>query len=219
MNGRDIDEASASGVYAALLGLRLLGLTNVQKGTIAGAHFDDHRLAQTRMRDFVEQHHPAIFRSSLPAPRTGYVDDLEAAQTAPGGDGKRAPAGFDGQDAPLRTGRIFESAEGEKKDGAEEKPRRIQPPKHAAIIRFVTRGEIEEQLIAIVRQEKNVADELLKPETSLAEAGIDSLDSLTILFGIEEQFRISIPDDEARAVRTFGDLADIIEKRTTSAER
>lgn len=80
----------------------------------------------------------------------------------------------------------------------------------------MTRGEIEEKLIAIVRQEKNVADELLKPETSLADAGIDSLDSLTILFGIEEQFRISIPDDEARAVRTFGDLADIIEKRTTS---
>ena len=79
----------------------------------------------------------------------------------------------------------------------------------------MTRAEIEEQLIAIVRQEKNVADELLKPETPLAEAGIDSLDSLTILFAIEEQFRISIPDDEARAVRTFGDLIDIIVKRTS----
>ena len=79
----------------------------------------------------------------------------------------------------------------------------------------MTRAEIEEQLIAIVRQEKNVADELLKPATPLAEAGIDSLDSLTILFAIEEQFKISIPDDEARAVRTFGDLIDIIVKRTS----
>jgi acyl carrier protein len=83
----------------------------------------------------------------------------------------------------------------------------------------VTRGEIEERLIAIVRQEKNVADELLKPETALAEAGIDSLDALTILFAIEEQFAISIPDDEARAARTFGDLIDIIEKRAMSDER
>lgn len=168
------------------------------------------------MRHLIEQHHPAVLRSSLPAPRAGHVHDLEPAQTALVRDGARAPAGLDGEDAPLRTGGIFESAEGEKEDGAEEKPRRIEPPKHAAIIRSVTRGEIEEKLIAIVRQEKNVADELLKPETSLADAGIDSLDSLTILFGIEEQFRISIPDDEARAVRTFGDLADIIEKRTTS---
>lgn len=171
------------------------------------------------MRDFVEQHHPTILRPSLPPPRASHVHDFEAAHAAVIGDGARALAGFDGEDAPLRTRRIFEAAECEKEDGAEEKPRRIKPPKHAAIIRFVTRGEIEEKLIAIVRQEKNVADELLKPETPLAEAGIDSLDSLTILFGIEEQFHISIPDDEARAVRTFGDLADIIEKRTTSAER
>lgn len=83
----------------------------------------------------------------------------------------------------------------------------------------MTRAEIEEQLIAIVRQEKNIADDLLKPETLLADAGIDSLDSLTILFAIEEHFHISIPDDEARAVKTFDDLIDIISKRTMSDER
>ena len=75
----------------------------------------------------------------------------------------------------------------------------------------MTRGEIEEKLIAIVRQEKDVAEELLKPETALADAGIDSLDALTILFAIEEQFRISIPDDRARAMHTFGDMIDIVE--------
>jgi acyl carrier protein len=83
----------------------------------------------------------------------------------------------------------------------------------------VTRAEIEEQLIAIVRQEKHIAEDLLEPETSLADAGIDSLDSLTILFAIEEHFHISIPDDEARAVKTFNDLIDIIAKRTMSDER
>ena len=83
----------------------------------------------------------------------------------------------------------------------------------------MTREEIERELVAIVRQEKNVPDDLLRPETPLADAGIDSLDSLTILFAIEEQFKISIPDPEARAVRTFGDLIDIIEKRTMSDER
>lgn len=82
------------------------------------------------------------------------------------------------------------------------------------MIRAVTREEIEQKLVAIVRQEKDVPDALLVPATALADAGIDSLDSLTILFAIEEQFGISIPDDEARAVRTFGDLIDIIVKRT-----
>jgi len=75
----------------------------------------------------------------------------------------------------------------------------------------VTRGEIEEALIGIVRNEKDVPAELLRPETPLAEAGIDSLDSLTILFAIEERFGISIPDDRARAMLTFGDMTTIVE--------
>jgi len=75
----------------------------------------------------------------------------------------------------------------------------------------MTRGEIQEKLIGIVREEKNIAEEQLTPATELAAAGIDSLDSLTILFAIEEQFHISIPDDRARAIRTFGDMIDVVE--------
>jgi acyl carrier protein len=74
----------------------------------------------------------------------------------------------------------------------------------------VTREEIERQLIAIVQQEKEVAEDLLRPETALSDAGIDSLDSLTILFAIEEQFGISVPDDRARAMKTFGDMVDLV---------
>ena len=74
----------------------------------------------------------------------------------------------------------------------------------------MTRSEIEQKLVAIVRNEKDIAEDSLKPETLLAEAGIDSLDALTILFAIEEEFKISIPDDRARQVKTFGDLANIV---------
>jgi len=74
----------------------------------------------------------------------------------------------------------------------------------------VTRAEIQEQLVGIVRQEKNIDEALLRPETELAAAGIDSLDALTILFAIEERFKISIPDDRARAMKTFGDMIEIV---------
>ena len=75
----------------------------------------------------------------------------------------------------------------------------------------MTRDEIQQKLIDIVRKEKDIPDENLTLETPLADAGIDSLDALTILFEIEEQFRISIPDDKARAIRTFGDMVDVVE--------
>jgi acyl carrier protein len=76
----------------------------------------------------------------------------------------------------------------------------------------VTRGEIEETLLAIVRKEKNLPDGQLQTDTELAQAGIDSLDSLTILFAIEEQLHISIPDDKARAIKTFGDLVNVVQE-------
>ena len=81
----------------------------------------------------------------------------------------------------------------------------------------MTRSEIEKRLIDIVKQEKNVPEAQLTPETLLADAGIDSLDALTILFAIEEQFHISIPDERARAMKTFGDMIDAIEALVPSA--
>jgi len=74
----------------------------------------------------------------------------------------------------------------------------------------VTRKDIAEKLVAIVRNEKDIPEDLLKPETPLADAGIDSLDALTILFAIEEEFHISIPDDKAKGMRTFGDMIDVV---------
>lgn len=75
----------------------------------------------------------------------------------------------------------------------------------------MTRAEIERKLVDIVKKEKEIDEAKLRPEMSLAEAGIDSLDALTILFGIEEEFHISIPDDRARSMATFGDIIDAVE--------
>ena len=73
------------------------------------------------------------------------------------------------------------------------------------------RDEIERILIEIIREEKDLPEELLRGDTALADAGIDSLDSLTILFAIEERFHLSIPDDLARSMRTFGDMVRAVE--------
>jgi acyl carrier protein len=77
-------------------------------------------------------------------------------------------------------------------------------------MRRVTRAEIAQQLIEIVRKEKDIPADKLQTETPLADAGIDSLDSLTILFAIEEHFSISISDTAARAMKTFGDMVDVV---------
>lgn len=75
----------------------------------------------------------------------------------------------------------------------------------------MTRAEIEQTLLDIVRREKNISTDTISPLTMLADAGVDSLDALTILFAIEEHFKISIPDDRARSIKTFGDMVDVVE--------
>jgi acyl carrier protein len=74
----------------------------------------------------------------------------------------------------------------------------------------MTRDEIARKLVEIVQKEKHISDDKLTQDTALADAGIDSLDSLTILFAIEETFHISIPDDKARAIKTFGDMVNVV---------
>jgi acyl carrier protein len=82
----------------------------------------------------------------------------------------------------------------------------------------MTRDEIEKKLAEIVRAEKPAIDpELIAPATPLAEAGIDSLDALTVLFTIEEQFGISIPDEKARGLKTFGDIVAAVEAQLNAA--
>jgi acyl carrier protein len=80
----------------------------------------------------------------------------------------------------------------------------------------MNRADIEQRLVEIVRGEKDIPNDRIRPEALLSDAGIDSLDSLQILFSIEEAFGISIPDDRARQIKTFGDMTDAIVELTSS---
>jgi acyl carrier protein len=72
--------------------------------------------------------------------------------------------------------------------------------------------QLEEQILEIVRQEKTIPEHL-DLSAPLADAGIDSLDALNILFAIEEKFGIHIPDDRARAIRNLDDIVAAVREQ------
>lgn len=74
------------------------------------------------------------------------------------------------------------------------------------------RNELEQKVLAIIQEQKTLAHNDIRPETPLAELGIDSLDALNILFALEESFGISIPDDKARGIRTVDDMVSTIQE-------
>lgn len=191
---------------------------NHQQVPINGIHFHHHRLPQCRVRHAIAEHHPAIGSAAFAASGIGDVNHLVAGTMK---KCQRANAGIVAQNPAWATRRILVVTHRQKEDGAERNPRGIEQPIATPHRGYhtgpMTRAEIEEKLVTIVRNEKNVPDDKLSLETPLTEAGIDSLDALSILFAIEEEFHISIPDERARSMKTFGDMVDSIEALVPSA--
>ena len=53
--------------------------------------------------------------------------------------------------------------------------------------------------------------EELKPETTLDNLGLDSLDKIEFMFDIESEFGIKIPDEEFK-VETIQDIVDAVDR-------
>jgi acyl carrier protein len=61
----------------------------------------------------------------------------------------------------------------------------------------------------------DLAPERLQPEAVLDDLEIDSLSMIEVLFAVEEEFKIVVPQEPAAwrsQTRTFGDLVDYVEK-------
>jgi len=117
--------AHDSGSSAEALSLRL---SDSYELPCLAIELDHHRLLQLRVRDFVEEDDPAVFRGALPRPGTGDVDDFEIPEAALAGDGEGAAARFDGEDAPRGARGVFEAGEGDEEDGAEDEPAEVERP-------------------------------------------------------------------------------------------
>ena len=194
-------------------------LSNRQKRSISGVELDDDRVAQRGMRQAIAKHHPPRTPPTLPPPGVRDVHRFVARVSRAIGlpqNGNGAHGSVVAENPIMAAGGIFPVAQREKESGAQQDPQRVEqpePPLHARYhSRAMTRDEITQKLIDIVREEKDLPDDKLNLDTPLADAGIDSLDALTILFAIEEQFHISIPDDKARAIKTFGDMVNVVQE-------
>jgi acyl carrier protein len=76
---------------------------------------------------------------------------------------------------------------------------------------------VAEKVIATLASVKRIPADKIMLETNLQELGIDSLDVFTLLFELENAFKISIPDDDVRSIRTVNDIVEGIKKLIAAA--
>ena len=72
--------------------------------------------------------------------------------------------------------------------------------------------ELTERVRGIIAATQHVAKEKITADSTFEELGIDSLDGINILFAVESEFNINIPDDAAQNIRSVRDVIEGIAK-------
>lgn len=68
--------------------------------------------------------------------------------------------------------------------------------------------EFTQQMLQSIASTVHKPVEHFRLDASFEELGIDSLDGINILFALENEFGIQIPDDAARNVKNLGEMAE-----------
>ena len=76
---------------------------------------------------------------------------------------------------------------------------------------------IEAETRRLVTKAIGVADRAIRPESSLRDLGINSLDLVVLVMSIEEHFRIEFDPSDLERLRTFADLVGRIRERRASS--
>ena len=74
--------------------------------------------------------------------------------------------------------------------------------------------EVKNKLKEIVMDRLNAEEDQIKPEASFVEdLGADSLDIVELIMGIEEEFDIEIPDEDAEKLTTVGEAMEYVKTK------
>lgn len=76
--------------------------------------------------------------------------------------------------------------------------------------------ELIQRVIKVIATTKRIPVESVSIDSDFAQLGIDSMDAVEILFALENEFDISIPDDEVRSVRGIRQMCEGVEKLVAS---
>jgi acyl carrier protein len=71
---------------------------------------------------------------------------------------------------------------------------------------------VAQRVIRVIAINKKLAPEELSPETRFEDLKMDSLDALNMIFALEEEFDIDIPNEEATRMKSVGEAIHGVEE-------
>jgi acyl carrier protein len=72
--------------------------------------------------------------------------------------------------------------------------------------------ELIQRVLKTIATSRRIPLETVTLDSEFQQLGIDSMDAVEILFALENEFDISIPDEEVRSVRNVRQMCEGVEK-------
>ncbi len=72
--------------------------------------------------------------------------------------------------------------------------------------------ELTQRILKVIADSQKLPPEKVTIDSTFEELGIDSLDGVNILFALENEFNINIPDEGVQSLRTMRQMVEALEK-------
>ncbi len=72
--------------------------------------------------------------------------------------------------------------------------------------------ELIQRVLKVIATSKRIPLETVTVDSDFQKLNIDSMDAVEILFALENEFDVTIPDEDARSVRSIRDMCAGVEK-------
>jgi acyl carrier protein len=72
--------------------------------------------------------------------------------------------------------------------------------------------DLIQRVLKVIAASKRLPPETVTIDSEFVDLGIDSMDAVEILFALENEFDINIPDDDVRAVRNVRQMCEGVSK-------
>jgi acyl carrier protein len=72
--------------------------------------------------------------------------------------------------------------------------------------------ELTRRVISVIAETQKIQPDKVTLDSTFEELGIDSLDGVNILFALESEFNVNIPDEGAQGIRSVRDSVEAMRR-------
>jgi acyl carrier protein len=78
--------------------------------------------------------------------------------------------------------------------------------------------QLTQRVLNTIAATQRISPEKVRADSSFQELGIDSMDGINILFALENEFDITIPDEQAKQIRSVREIVEGVQKLVAESE-